>query len=135
MFTPTSRYWNCVLTGLTLPAATMPVWNEPVAIGTRSPILSVAFSSFRARIWGFCRSLVLLSLARNENEPPGTLECEIAHRECRRRRFRWPRRMLGLTPMLMDVGTFVPMRAKPVAVYLHHGDIDNHLGLGFVDGG
>src|ERR1700756_3044201 len=40
----------------------MPGWNEPVATGTRSPILSDAFCPSTARICGFWISLVLLSL-------------------------------------------------------------------------
>src|SRR5215469_5123972 len=42
----------------------MPGWNEPVAIGTRSPIRKVAFSLFRTRICGFWSTLLLLSVAR-----------------------------------------------------------------------
>src|SRR5713226_3493451 len=44
-----------------MPTPPMPGWNEPVAIGTRSPILSEAFCPSTARICGFWISLVLLS--------------------------------------------------------------------------
>src|SRR5258708_11380690 len=40
----------------------IPDWNEPVATGTRSPILSDAFWPFRDRICGFWMILVLLSV-------------------------------------------------------------------------
>src|ERR1700722_12592297 len=40
----------------------IPDWKEPVATGTRSPILSDAFSPFRERICGFWMILVLLSV-------------------------------------------------------------------------
>src|SRR5579864_3071726 len=66
MLTPTSRYWNWVLTD-----PPKPLWNEPVAMGTRSPILSEAFSLSMTRISGLWRTLVLLSLASRENEMPG----------------------------------------------------------------
>src|SRR5271169_3277469 len=66
MFTPTSRYWNWVLTD-----PPKPLWNDPVAIGIRSPILSEAFSLSITRISGLCRTLVSLSEASKENEIPG----------------------------------------------------------------
>jgi len=59
--------------GLTLPAPTTPVENEPVAMGTRSPIRSVAFSSFKARISGFWRIFESEALASMVNDPPGML--------------------------------------------------------------
>src|SRR5713101_3804194 len=62
MFTPTSRYWNCVFTRGLIPTPPMPGWNEPVATGTRSPILSEAFCPSTARICGFWIILVVLSL-------------------------------------------------------------------------
>src|SRR5882762_10072644 len=71
MLTPTSRYWNWVLTSGLMPTPPMPGWNEPVATGTRSPILSEAFWPSRARIWGFWMSLVLLSLKRACTEACG----------------------------------------------------------------
>src|SRR6516162_9826907 len=61
MLTPTSRYWNCVLTSGLIPTPPMPGWNDPVATGTLSPILSDAFWPSRARIWGFWISLVSLA--------------------------------------------------------------------------
>src|SRR5256885_913149 len=66
MFTPTSRYWNWVLT-----EPPKPLWNEPVAMGTRSPILREAFSLSRTRTSGRWRTLVWLSEARSEKEMPG----------------------------------------------------------------
>ena len=48
-----------------------PLWNDPVAMGTRSPILREAFSLSRTRISGLCRTLVSLSLASSENDIPG----------------------------------------------------------------
>src|SRR6266702_5439848 len=62
MFTPTSKYWNCVLTRGLIPTPPMPGWNEPVATGTRSPIFNDAFWPSRARICGFWMIFVLLSL-------------------------------------------------------------------------
>src|SRR5579864_8164398 len=66
MLTPTSRYWNWVLT-----EPPKPLWNEPVAIGTRSPIFRDAFSLSITRTWGRWITLVLLSEASSENEMPG----------------------------------------------------------------
>src|SRR6478736_8939436 len=66
MFTPTSRYWNWVLTD-----PPKPLWKEPVAMGTRSPILSEAFSLSSTRISGLWITLVRLSEARSEKEMPG----------------------------------------------------------------
>src|SRR6202034_4006056 len=62
MLTPTSRYWNWVLTSGLMPTPPMPGWNDPVATGTRSPIFSEAFCPSRARICGFWISLVSLLL-------------------------------------------------------------------------
>src|SRR6266581_7844761 len=45
-----------------MPTPPMPGWNDPVATGTRSPILSEAFCPSTARIWGFWISFTLLSL-------------------------------------------------------------------------
>src|SRR5438876_11254172 len=64
MFTPTSKYWNCVLTRGLMPTPPMPGWNEPVATGTRSPIFSEAFCPSTARICGFWIIFVALSLNR-----------------------------------------------------------------------
>src|SRR5215470_10080389 len=61
MFTPTSRYWNCVLTSGLMPTPPIPGWKDPVATGTRSPIFRVAFCPSSARICGFWMILVLLS--------------------------------------------------------------------------
>src|SRR5271157_756023 len=47
-----------------MPTPPMPGWNEPVATGTRSPIFREAFWPSDARIWGCCRSLLLLSVRR-----------------------------------------------------------------------
>jgi hypothetical protein len=62
MFTPTSRYWNCVFTSGLMPTPPMPGWNEPVATGTRSPIFSEAFWPSTARICGCCTMRLSLSL-------------------------------------------------------------------------
>src|SRR5208282_1293678 len=43
------------------PTPPIPGWNDPVATGTRSPILSVAFWLSRARTCGFCNIFVSLS--------------------------------------------------------------------------
>src|SRR5215467_7989104 len=64
ILTPTSRYWNWVLTSGLMPTPPMPGWNDPVATGTRSPIFNDAFWPSSARICGFWTSLVLLSLNR-----------------------------------------------------------------------
>src|SRR5881396_443160 len=64
MFTPTSKYWNCVLTRGLIPTPPMPGWNEPVATGTRSPIFRDAFCPSKARICGFWMSFVLVSLSK-----------------------------------------------------------------------
>ena len=63
MLTPTSWYWNCVLTSELTSAVAAPVWYEPVAIGMRSPIFIVAFCASVARMRGFCRILVLESVS------------------------------------------------------------------------
>src|SRR5215831_9872301 len=63
MLTPTSWYWNCVLTSELTSAVAAPVWYEPVAIGMREPIFNVAFCWSAARMRGFCRILVLLSVS------------------------------------------------------------------------
>ena len=68
----------------------------------------MAFSSFRARISGFCSSLVLLSLARNENEPPGTLKAKLPTVKPPPPVAPAAAAMLELTPMFSDVGTFMP---------------------------
>src|SRR5690348_7109671 len=60
MFTPTSRYWNWVLTSELTMAVAAPVWYDPVAIGIRSPIFSVASCPSEARMRGFCNILVEL---------------------------------------------------------------------------
>src|SRR5580700_3854244 len=70
--TPTSRYWNWVLT-----EPPKPLWNDPVAIGTRSPILSEAFSLSSTRIEGLSITLVSLSVANRDQEMPG-MEIEIS---------------------------------------------------------
>src|SRR6202022_2419886 len=51
----------------------MPGWNEPVATGTRSPILRLAFWPSSARICGFCNSLVSLSLISADRFAAGML--------------------------------------------------------------
>src|SRR4030081_3630426 len=51
----------------------MPGWNEPVATGTRSPILRLAFWPSSARICGFCNSLVSLSLINADRFAAGML--------------------------------------------------------------
>ena len=65
MFTPTSMYWNCVFTrpfAPARPAPPKPLPNDPVAIGTRSPIFSDAFWFSDARICGFWISFVFASV-------------------------------------------------------------------------
>ena len=64
MFTPTSMYWNWVLTSGLMPTPPMPGWNEPVATGTRSPIFREAFCPSTARICGCWMTLVSLSVNR-----------------------------------------------------------------------
>src|SRR5260370_15173280 len=61
IFTPTSRYWNWVLTSGLIHTPPMPGWNEPVATGTLSPIFNDAFWPSTARICGFWINRVLLS--------------------------------------------------------------------------
>src|ERR1700739_924489 len=61
IFTPTSWYWNWVFTSELTRAVAAPVWYEPVAIGMRDPIFSVAFCWSAARMRGFCRFLALYS--------------------------------------------------------------------------
>src|SRR3954463_1611222 len=73
IFTPTSMYWNWVLTSGLIPTPPMPGWNEPVATGTRSPIFSVAFVWLSARTCGFWMILVFESLIRNATEALGIL--------------------------------------------------------------
>src|ERR1700680_2355253 len=51
----------------------MPGWNEPVATGTRSPILRLAFWPSKARICGFCSSFVSLSLISADKFAGGML--------------------------------------------------------------
>src|SRR5215510_9393273 len=67
IFTPTSRYWNCVFTSGLMPTPPIPGWKDPVATGIRSPILSDAFRPSDARICGFCSNLLLLSEKRKSS--------------------------------------------------------------------
>ena len=62
-FTPTSMKLNCVLTSGLMPTPPMPGWKLPVAVGCRSPILSVALTPSTERNCGACRTLVLVSLS------------------------------------------------------------------------
>ena len=78
-------------------------------MGTRSPILSVAFWSFKARIWGFCRSLVLLSVARNVNVLPETPNAKLPNENPPPPLPLAAAAMFGKTPMLTEVGTAFPM--------------------------
>ena len=61
MFTPTSWYWNWVLTSELAVEVDVPEEYEPVAMGIFSPIFMVAFCWSVARMRGFCRILVLES--------------------------------------------------------------------------
>src|SRR6267143_4161793 len=56
-----------------MPTPPIPGWNEPVATGTRSPILRLAFWPSKARICGFCNSLVSLSLISADKFAAGML--------------------------------------------------------------
>src|SRR5689334_20142446 len=90
ILTPTSRYWNCVFTSGLIPTPPMPGWNEPVATGTRSPILSDAFWPSTARICGFWMSLVLLSPNRAVAVAAGIVTVKsVAFRLPRRFKFTW----------------------------------------------
>src|ERR1700748_517966 len=62
--TPTSRYWNWVLTSELTTAVAAPVWNDPVATGIREPTFKSAFWPSVARTWGFCSTRVSLSVYR-----------------------------------------------------------------------
>src|ERR1035437_7303762 len=70
-FTPVSMYWNCVLTNGLMPTPPMPGWKLPLAVGTRSPMLSVAFTPSTERTCGACSTLVRASLRAACNRAPG----------------------------------------------------------------
>src|SRR6516162_5700625 len=67
-----------------MPTPPMPGWNDPVATGTRWPILSDAFCPSSARICGCCRILVLLSLYRNDAVAGGTVTWKFVALICAR---------------------------------------------------
>jgi hypothetical protein len=62
MFTPTSWYWNCVCVSAVAVSVELEV---PTAIGTLSPIFSVAFCPSTERNCGRCRTFVSLSVIKN----------------------------------------------------------------------
>src|ERR1035441_8169728 len=70
-FTPVSMYWNCVLTRGLMPTPPMPGWKLPLAVGTRSPMLSVAFTPSTERTCGACSTLVRALLRVACNRAPG----------------------------------------------------------------
>src|ERR1019366_262078 len=70
-FTPVSMYWNWVLTNGLMPTPPMPGWKLPLAVGTRSPIFSVAFTPSTERTCGACSTLVRASLSVACNRAPG----------------------------------------------------------------
>src|SRR5580658_9757672 len=76
MLTPTSRYVNCVLTRGLTPTPATPGWKLPLAVGTFSPILSVALALSTARICGACRTVVLESFSTASSAAPGRLVIE-----------------------------------------------------------
>src|SRR5271157_1818257 len=64
-------YWNWVLTSGLIPTPPMPGWKLPLAVGTRSPMLSVAFTPSTERTCGACSTLVRASLSVACNRAPG----------------------------------------------------------------
>src|SRR5579864_9023976 len=60
-----------------MPTPPMPGWNDPVATGTRSPILSDAFWPSRARICGFWISLVSLLLINTDRLAAGMVTWKL----------------------------------------------------------
>src|SRR5439155_24572319 len=115
MFTPTSKYWNCVLTRGLMPTPPIPGWNEPVATGTRSPIFSEAFCPSTARICGFWMSFVLLS----ENKAVAVAGLIVTAKSVA---FRLPRRfkLIWLEPdvLLVFVVVGIPLLLLFVVVVL-----------------
>src|SRR4029077_1163784 len=96
-----------------MPTPPMPGWNDPVAMGTRSPILSEAFCPSTARICGFWISFTLLSLNSAVIEADGMVTVKsVAFKFPNRFRLIW----LGVpeVELLLVVGVVV----VPVLVVL-----------------
>src|SRR5215472_10236170 len=111
ILTPTSRYWNCVLTRGLIPTPPIPGWKDPVATGTRSPIFSEAFCPSEARIWGFWMMRVLASLNRKFAVAPGMVTVKfVAWMLARSFRLIW----LGVPVVVPEVG--VPLVVGVVLV-------------------
>src|SRR5215471_15881816 len=72
-----------------MPTPPIPGWKLPVAVGTRSPILSWAFTLSTVRTWGACKILVLASLSAAWSSALGSVmeKSELA---------RWPRLESGI---------------------------------------
>ena len=70
IFTPTSRYVNCVCTPSEAVVIAVPAEYEPVATGIFDPIFSVACCPSVARIRGFCNTRVSESDSSAFTVPP-----------------------------------------------------------------
>src|SRR5260221_14286955 len=70
-----------------MPTPPIPGWKLPVAVGSRSPIFSVAFTLSTDRICGACSTLVRVSLRVACSRAPGSVieksELAIRPRFCR----------------------------------------------------
>src|SRR5216684_9194685 len=95
-----------------MPTPPMPGWNDPVATGTRSPILSVAFWLSRARTCGFCNILVSLSPITADKLAEGIVTWKSVA-------LRLPR-VLRFRPVLFDplLGVVVPLVEVVVVVLI-----------------
>src|SRR5271157_6490279 len=77
-------YWNWVLTSGLMPTPPMPGWKLPLAVGTRSPMLSVAFTPSTERTCGACSTLVRASLSVACSRAPGRVVEKSALARCPR---------------------------------------------------
>src|SRR6476660_6012182 len=91
-----------------MPTPPMPGWNDPVATGTRSPILREAFCPSRARICGFWISLVSLALITAERFAAGIVTWKLVA-------FRFAR-LLRLMPGLLVPLLWVTVPPRPAFV-------------------
>src|ERR1035441_5756000 len=120
-FTPTSMYWNWVLTSGLKPAPTTPCVEPklPLAVGCFEPIFMMAFWPSTERICGDCRTLVRVSLKVACKSALGRMveKSELA---------RWPRLESGMDApvvlllvvpvVLVPLVVVVPVVVMPVVV-------------------